>query len=135
MNVHAFHTKRATPPSRQLAVDRIVLEEPFPVPLIKTEQKIYDALASFKYKAGFASRTSDIAEKANIKNQSHVRGILWSLIRNGEIAAYRRKGKWMWCDRGTTEEMLEKHPHLYWTYDELPKRLNEAGEEDYDHPI
>lgn len=122
MNAHTSHNTNDAKPVRKLAVDRIVSEELFPEPLMDAEQTVYDAFVQLTNDASRPVKTSKITEAAGYKNEDFVRGKLWELARNGYIAAYRRKGRWMWCRKECVVGMLKVQPQLKMSFEQLPKR-------------
>lgn len=122
MNAHTPHNTTDAKPVRKLAVDRIVSEELFPEPLMDAEQTVYDAFVQLTMDASRPVKTSRVTEAADYKNEDFVRGKLWELARNGYIAAYRRKGRWMWCRKECVAGMLKVQPQLKMPFDQLPKR-------------
>ena len=122
MNAHTSHNTNDAKPVRELAVDRIVSEELFPEPLMDAGQTIYDAFVKLTADAPRPVKTSKVTEAADYKNEDFVRGKLWELVRNGYIAAYRRKGRWMWCRKECVVGMLKVQPQLKMSFDQLPKR-------------
>ena len=122
MNAHTSHNTNDAKPVRKLAVDRIVSEELFPEPLMDAEQTVYDAFVQLTTDASRPVKTSKITEAAGYKNEDLVRGKVWELARNGYIAAYRKKGRWMWCRKECVAGMLKVEPQLKMSFDQLPKR-------------
>ena len=122
MNAHTSHNTNDAKPVRKLAVDRIVSEELFPEPLMDAEQTIYDAFVKLTADASRPVKTSKDTEAADYKNEDFVRGKIWELVRNGYIAAYSRKGRWMWCRKECVVGMLKAQQQLKMSFDKLPKR-------------
>ena len=122
MNAHARHNTKDLKPVRNLAVDRIVSDEFFPEPLMDAVQDVYEAFLQLTADKARPVRTSKVTEASNYKNADFVRGKLWELARNGYIAAYRRKGRWMWCRKECVVGMLKVQPQLKMSFDQLPKR-------------
>ena len=132
MNAHTRHNARGMQSVRKLAVDRIVLEELFPEPLMDCGERVHTAFTDLNVSA---STTAKITTAAGYKNENFVRRHLWGLVRNGYIAAFRKNGKWVWCNRETAERMINSQPNLQWDYDGLPKRETPDGDEIYEEPI
>ena len=132
MNAHARHNTRGPQSDRKLAVDRIVLEELFPEPLMDCEERVHTAFTNLNVSA---ATTAKITSAAGYKNLDFVRKHLWGLVRNGYIAAYRKNGRWVWCDCDTAEKMLASHSPLKRDYDDLPKRRSPDGVEIYEEPL
>lgn len=132
MNAHTRHNTRGMQSVRKLAVDRIVLEELFPEPLMDCEERVHTAFTDLNVRA---ATTAKITSAAGYENQNFVRKHLWGLVRNGYIAAYRKNGRWVWCDRDTAEKMLASHSPLKRDYDGLPKRRSPDGVEIYEEPL
>ena len=135
MNANAPHNTKDAKPVRELAVDRIVSEELFPEPLMDAEQTVYDAFVQLTTDASRPVATSKVTKAAAYKNEDFVRGKLWELVRNGYIAAYRRKGRWMWCRKECVAGMLKVQPQLQSSYDQLEKRQVTVDWDDHGKPI
>jgi hypothetical protein len=122
MNAHTSHNTNDAKPVRKLAVDRIVSEELFPEPLMDAEEIVHNAFIQLTTDTARPVLTSKVTEAAGYKNEDFVRGKLWELARNGYIAAYRKKGRWMWCRKECVAGMLKVEPQLKMSFDQLPKR-------------
>ena len=135
MNVRALYNENDAQPVVQLSVDRIVMEGHFPVPLEENRQKIYDALMQLKKGPHCAGSAAAITTKAGYENSDHVADLLWELVRNGYISAYRKDARWVFCGHKTALGMIKNHSQLHWKYAALDKRLREDGSDNYDRPI
>jgi|SaaInlStandDraft_2_1057019.scaffolds.fasta_scaffold36342_4 hypothetical protein len=135
MNVRALYNDNDAQPVIQLSVDRIVMEGHFPVPLEENRQKVYDALMQLKKGRHCAGSAAAITKKAGYENSDHVADLLWELVRNGYISAYRKDARWVFCDHETALGMIKNHSRLHWKYAALDKRLREDGSDNYERPM
>ena len=135
MNVRALHNDNDAQPVIKLSVDLIVTEGHFPVPLEENRQKVYDALMQLKKGPHCAGSAAAITKKAGYENSDHVANLLWELVRNGYISAYRKDARWVFCDHETALGMIKNQRHLHTAYDALKKRVGEDGSDNYDRPI
>ena len=136
MNVRALYNDNDAQPVIQLSVDRIVMEGHFPVPLEENRQKVFDALMQLKKGRHCAGSAAAITKKAGYENSDHVANLLWELVRNGYISAYRKKVRWVFCDHETALGMIKNHRHLHKAYASIEKRNFAAdNKENYERPM
>jgi len=134
MNVRALHNDNNAQPVIKLSVDHIVMEGHFPVPLEENRQKVFDALMQLKKGEHCAGSAAAITKKAGYENSDHVADLLWELVQNGYISAYRKDARWVFCDHKTALGMIKNHRHLHTAYDALKMRISSKSDK-YNRPI
>ena len=98
----------ARKPSKRYRIHSIDVRPQLGVPLSPGEAKILDGFKAYYAEHKQYPLTKQLAEFVGIANRTHVSEQLHKLVVYGEIGAFQKNNKQMWCDRDHAKTMAIK---------------------------